>query len=319
MVPDEGEIELDGQVVYFRRPQDARAAGIETVYQTLAVAPALDIAANMFLGRERRRPGPLGTWFRMMDKPGMRRAAQRGRAGARHRHHPEHGPDRRDPVGRPAPGGGRGPGGRVRQPKVIILDEPTAALGVKESGQVLQLIRDLRDRGLPVILISHNMPHVFEVADRIHIQRLGRRAAVITPEDPHHARGGGHHDRRRPRRRGLAPRPSLAGRGLHSSPRPGSPPLRRPGPGAPGPAILAALAPPRRPDISRRSSNCGRDCFAQRSSRDAVRSASAVRAAERAAAPRDPRRFPAGNRWARTPRWISPPTTAPASCATRPT
>ena len=64
----------------------------------------------------------------------------------------------------------------------MILDEPTAALGVKESGLVLQLIRDLRDRGLPVILISHNMPHVFEVADRIHIQRLGRRVAVVTPK-----------------------------------------------------------------------------------------------------------------------------------------
>ena len=66
--------------------------------------------------------------------------------------------------------------------KVVILDEPTAALGVKESGQVLNLIRDLRDKGLPVILISHNMPHVFEVADRIHIQRLGRRVAVVTPQ-----------------------------------------------------------------------------------------------------------------------------------------
>jgi fructose transport system ATP-binding protein len=66
--------------------------------------------------------------------------------------------------------------------KVIILDEPTAALGVRESAQVLKLIQHLRDRGLPVILISHNMPQVFEVADRIHVQRLGRRAAVITPQ-----------------------------------------------------------------------------------------------------------------------------------------
>jgi fructose transport system ATP-binding protein len=65
--------------------------------------------------------------------------------------------------------------------RVIILDEPTAALGVRETGQVLKLIRDLRDKGLPVILISHNMPNVFEVADRIHIQRLGRRVAVVTP------------------------------------------------------------------------------------------------------------------------------------------
>ena len=64
---------------------------------------------------------------------------------------------------------------------MIILDEPTASLGVRETGQVLNLIRDLRDRGLPVVLISHNMPNVFEVADRIHIQRLGRRVAVVTP------------------------------------------------------------------------------------------------------------------------------------------
>ena len=66
--------------------------------------------------------------------------------------------------------------------KVIILDEPTAALGVRESARVLQLIHDLRTRGMPVILISHNMPQVFEVADRIHVQRLGRRAAVVTPD-----------------------------------------------------------------------------------------------------------------------------------------
>ena len=79
---------------------------------------------------------------------------------------------------------------------MVILDEPTAALGVKEGNQVLQLIRDVRDRGLPVILISHNMPHVFEVADRIHIQRLGRRVAVITPQVAHDVRGRGDHDRR---------------------------------------------------------------------------------------------------------------------------
>ena len=77
------------------------------------------------------------------------------------------------------------------------MDEPTAALGVKESGQVLELIRRVRDNGLPVILISHNMPHVFEIADRIHIHRLGRRAAVVDPEDALDARGRGHHDRRR--------------------------------------------------------------------------------------------------------------------------
>ena len=181
MVPDEGEMRLDGEQVQFKRPQDARAAGIETVYQTLAVAPALDIATNMFLGRERRRPGPLGSVFRLMDTAGMRRDAKQAL----------------DDLGigtlqditqavETLSGGQRQAVAVARAAafgsKVVILDEPTAALGVKESGQVLQLIRDLRERGLPVILISHNMPHVFEVADRIHIQRLGRRATVVTPQ-----------------------------------------------------------------------------------------------------------------------------------------
>ncbi len=180
MVPDSGGIRLNGSPVTFKRPQDARALGIETVYQTLAVAPALDIATNMFLGRERRRPGPLGSILRMMDTAGMRRDAKKAL----------------DDLGigtlqditqavETLSGGQRQAVAVARAAafgsKVVILDEPTAALGVKESGQVLQLIRDLRDRGLPVILISHNMPHVFEVADRIHIQRLGRRAAVVTP------------------------------------------------------------------------------------------------------------------------------------------
>ena len=181
MVPDEGEIELEGLPVHFRRPSEARAAGIETVYQTLAVAPALDIASNMFLARERRRPGPLGTWLRMLDTSGMRRDARRtiqdlGIGTIQ---------DITQTV-ETLSGGQRQAVAVARAAafgsKVVILDEPTAALGVKESGLVLQLIRDLRDRGLPVILISHNMPHVFEVADRIHIQRLGRRVAVVTPQ-----------------------------------------------------------------------------------------------------------------------------------------
>lgn len=181
MVPDEGTMWLDGKEITFRRPNDAQAAGIETVYQTLAVAPALDIATNMFLGRERRRRGPLGSVFRMVDKAGMRRDAKQAL----------------DDLGigtlqditqavETLSGGQRQAVAVARAAafgsKVIILDEPTAALGVKESGQVLQLIKDLRERGMPVILISHNMPHVFEVADRIHIQRLGRRATVVTPE-----------------------------------------------------------------------------------------------------------------------------------------
>ncbi len=155
--------------------------GIETVYQTLAVAPALDIASNMFLGREKRRPGPLGSVLRMVDRAGMRREAREALD--------ELGIDTLQDITQAVEtlsGGQRQAVAVARAAafgsKVVILDEPTAALGVKESGQVLQLIRDLRDRGLPVILISHNMPHVFEVADRIHIQRLGKRVAVVTPE-----------------------------------------------------------------------------------------------------------------------------------------
>jgi fructose transport system ATP-binding protein len=179
-IPDAGEIRLDGQPVQFRSPIDARRAGIETVYQDLAVAPAMTIAENLFLGRELRRPGLLGRTLGMLDKPrmlaesiarmndlkvgirsmtqavetlsgGQRQCVAVARAAAFAQH-------------------------------VVIMDEPTAALGVKEGNMVLELIRRVRDKGLPVILISHNMPHVFEVADRIHIQRLGKRAGVVDPK-----------------------------------------------------------------------------------------------------------------------------------------
>lgn len=180
MIPDEGTMMLDGRPLELKRPHDAQEVGIETVYQTLAVAPALDIATNMFLGREKRKPGPLGSVLRMVDRQGMRREAKQAL----------------DELGigtlqditqavETLSGGQRQAVAVARAAafgsKVVILDEPTAALGVRESGQVLALIHDLRERGLPVILISHNMPHVFEVADRIHIQRLGRRVAVVTP------------------------------------------------------------------------------------------------------------------------------------------
>ena len=181
LIPDSGEIYLDGQQVHFRTPMDARSAGIETVYQTLAVAPGLDIADNLFLGREERRPGVLGSVFRMLDRKHMRSEAKR--------HMNELGVATLQNIGQAVEslsGGQRQAVAVARSAafgsKVVILDEPTAALGVKEGNRVLQLIRDVRDRGLPVILISHNMPHVFEVADRIHIQRLGRRATVITPK-----------------------------------------------------------------------------------------------------------------------------------------
>jgi fructose transport system ATP-binding protein len=180
LIPDSGEIRLDGKPVHFRTPMDAREAGIETVYQTLAVAPGLDIADNLFLGREQRRPGILGSVFRMLDRGAMRDEARR--------HMSDLGIGTLQNIGQAVEslsGGQRQAVAVARSAafgsKVVILDEPTAALGVKEGNRVLQLIREVRDRGLPVILISHNMPHVFEIADRIHIQRLGRRIAVITP------------------------------------------------------------------------------------------------------------------------------------------
>ena len=178
---DSGQLTLDGRPVTFRVPQDAREAGIETVYQTLAVIPALDIASNLYLAREERRPGFLGSAFRMLDKKGMRdRASQSVQ---------DLGIQTIQNMGQAVEtlsGGQRQAVAVARAAafgsKVVILDEPTAALGVKESTAVLEMIKQLRDKGLPVILISHNMPHVWEVADRIHIQRLARRAAVITPQ-----------------------------------------------------------------------------------------------------------------------------------------
>jgi fructose transport system ATP-binding protein len=181
LVPDAGELVLDGKPVHFRRPQDAREAGIETVYQTLAVAPALDIASNMFLAREERRAGPLGSVFRMLDKKGMRdRAGDAVRAlGIATIQNMQQAVETLSGGQRQAVAVARA---AAFGSKLVVLDEPTAALGVKESNQVLRTIEQLRENGLPVILISHNMPHVWQLADRIHIQRLGRRAAVITPQ-----------------------------------------------------------------------------------------------------------------------------------------
>jgi fructose transport system ATP-binding protein len=178
--PDEGEIRLDGETVHFRTPRDARGAGIETVYQDLAVAPALDIAANIFLGREARRRGLLGTVFRMLDKGAMRSEATRHFAELK---------IGVQSITQPVEdlSGGQRQGVAVARAatwarRLVIMDEPTAALGVKETGQVLDLIRRVRERGLPVILISHDMPNVFELADRITIMRLGKRVAVVTPQ-----------------------------------------------------------------------------------------------------------------------------------------
>ena len=181
ILPDEGEIRLDGAPTRFRSPQEARAAGIETVHQNLALSPALSIVDNLFLGRELRSPGILGTIFRRLDRARMQREAREKLS--------ELGLLTIQNINQPVEtlSGGQRQGIAVARAaafgsRVMIMDEPTAALGVRESRRVLDLILDVRARGLPIVLISHNMPHVFEVADRIHIHRLGRRIAVIDPK-----------------------------------------------------------------------------------------------------------------------------------------
>ncbi|MFP3383933.1 MULTISPECIES: ATP-binding cassette domain-containing protein [Tritonibacter] len=181
VIPDEGTVELDGKPINFHSPIDAREAGIETVYQTLAMSPALSIADNMFMGRELRKPGWRGQVLRQLDRARMETMAR----------------EKLNDLGLmtiqninqavETLSGGQRQGVAVARAaafgsKVIILDEPTAALGVKESRRVLELIQDVKSRGIPIILISHNMPHVFEVADRIHVHRLGKRLCVIDPK-----------------------------------------------------------------------------------------------------------------------------------------
>jgi len=182
VMPDEGHIWLEGQEIAFKTPIEARAAGIETVYQTLAMSPALSIADNMFMGRELRKPGIIGSVFRKLDRSRMEAFAR----------------EKLNDLGLmtiqninqavETLSGGQRQGVAVARAaafgsKMVIMDEPTAALGVKESRRVLELILDVKKRGLPIVLISHNMPHVFEVADRIHIHRLGRRLTVINPKE----------------------------------------------------------------------------------------------------------------------------------------
>jgi fructose transport system ATP-binding protein len=181
MTPDRGTLKVGGRQVSFKSTQEARAEGIETVYQTLAVAPALDIASNLYLAREIRRPGFAGSVLRMLDTKAMREHAEE--------HIKSLGISTLQNINQSVEtlsGGQRQIVAVARTgafgSKVAILDEPTAALGVRETAQVLRLVRDLREQGLGVILISHNMPNVFETADRIHVQRLGGRAAVISPE-----------------------------------------------------------------------------------------------------------------------------------------
>jgi fructose transport system ATP-binding protein len=181
VIPDAGEIKLAGNVVNFQTPLEARQAGIETVYQDLALSPALSIADNMFLGREMRMSNARGRLFRTLDRRGMQRIARQKLSDL--------GLMTIQNINQPVEtlSGGQRQGVAVARAaafgsRVVIMDEPTAALGVKESRRVLELILDVRKRGLPIVLISHNMPHVFEVCDRIHIHRLGRRLTVIDPK-----------------------------------------------------------------------------------------------------------------------------------------
>jgi fructose transport system ATP-binding protein len=182
VIPDSGDIFLEGKKMNFKSPIEAREAGIETVYQQLAMSPALSIADNMFMGRELRKPGWRGKYLRQLDRPAMEKFAREKLS--------ELGLMTIQNINQAVEtlSGGQRQGVAVARAaafgsKVVILDEPTAALGVKESRKVLELILDVRSRGIPIILISHNMPHVFEVADRIHIHRLGKRLCVIRPQD----------------------------------------------------------------------------------------------------------------------------------------
>ncbi|HWK43424.1 MAG TPA: ATP-binding cassette domain-containing protein [Stellaceae bacterium] len=180
--PDAGEIFFEGKQVDFRTPMDARRAGVESVFQNLALSPALSIADNLFLGRELRKPGLTGRLFGDLDRRKMADEARRqlsalGLTTIQDIHQKVEtlsgGQRQGVAVARACAFGGR----------VVIMDEPTAALGVKESRKVLDLVLDVKRRGLSVVLISHNMPLVFEVADRIHIHRLSRRLAVVRPRD----------------------------------------------------------------------------------------------------------------------------------------
>ena len=181
VVPDEGTIELDGKPVRFQSPIEAQAHGIEIVYQNLALSPALSIADNMFLGREIKRQGFLGKYLHMLDKGRMHAFAREKLS--------ELGLMTIQNINQLVEtlSGGQRQGVAVARAaafasKFVIMDEPTAALGVKESRRVLDLILDVKARGMPIVLISHNMPHVFEVADRIHIHRLGSRLCTVDPK-----------------------------------------------------------------------------------------------------------------------------------------
>jgi len=175
--PDSGTITVDGTVRSIASPQDARDAGIETVYQDLALADTLDPAANLFLGRELRRSGLLGR-LGFVDNGEMRRRARDIFDSLQVTVRSEH-----DAVGNLS--GGQRQGIAVSRAAtwakhVLFLDEPTAALGVRQTKSVLDLVLRVRDKGISVVLISHSLPEVMQVADRIEVLRLGRRVGQFS-------------------------------------------------------------------------------------------------------------------------------------------
>ncbi len=178
--PDAGEILFEGEPVSIPTPHASRDLGIETVYQDLALAAEIDPAANMFLGREVLRSGPLGKLGFLNNREMRRRSDEAFDAlGVRIQ----------DTGARVANmSGGQRQGIAICRAvtwakKVVFMDEPTAALGVVQTRNVLEQVRRVRDQGLAVVLISHNMPEVFEVADRIEVLRLGARVARLRPQD----------------------------------------------------------------------------------------------------------------------------------------
>jgi simple sugar transport system ATP-binding protein len=179
--PDSGEILFEGAPVDIHTPQQAREIGIETVYQDLALAAEIDPAANMFLGREIMRGGPLGK-LGFLDKAEMRLRSEEAfrDLGVQIQ-------DTSAPVANMS--GGQRQGIAISRAvtwasKVVFMDEPTAALGVVQTRNVLDQIKRVRDdQGLAVVLISHNLPEIFEVADRIEVLRLGERVARLRPRE----------------------------------------------------------------------------------------------------------------------------------------
>ncbi len=180
-MPDGGTIAFEGKPVLLRSPQEARAIGIETVYQDLAVVPWLDVEANLFLGREITGRHWWNCW--LLNKNAMRREA------AHHIASLQVGlKSVRQPVGLLS--GGQRQSVAVARAiswgrKMVIMDEPTAALGVRESRGVLDLVKRVKERGLSVVLISHNLPHVFELTDRIFVLRQGTEAGTLVTREAH--------------------------------------------------------------------------------------------------------------------------------------